>query len=397
MLFAVCSVIIIFMVLVFTHEFGHLFAAKYNNVNCPEFSVGMGPKLFSIKVNKTAYNFRLFPIGGYVRMAGDDETYYLVERDMYIIVEGEKILSIEENEVLNSTYVTIKSIDYIHRKLTYSINDKICSLLLHEDAYVLLKSKKKIYISPYDSMLASKKPLQKSAILLAGPFANIAMALIILFSVNLIHGVPRSELFIGTVNSSTSTLKPGDQIISIDKKKVENWNELNFILNSSSDTNRKIVIRRGEEYLNVQVKNSITLSPMKSRNISSVLTSTYQDTLHYSTILIKGLRDILTGEESLKNLSGPAGVMKQTYDIANTSTFHNLIIWAAIMNLNVAIFNLLPIPALDGGRLLVIIIGVIRRKQIAPEKEGLIHLLGFTFMIGLTILATWNDLVKFFH
>lgn len=385
------------MVLVFTHEFGHLFAAKYNNVNCPEFSVGMGPKLFSIKVNKTAYNFRLFPIGGYVRMAGDDETYYLVERDMYIIVEGEKILSIEENEVLNSTYVTIKSIDYIHRKLTYSINDKICSLLLHEDAYVLLKSKKKIYISPYDSMLASKKPLQKSAILLAGPFANIAMALIILFSVNLIHGVPRSELFIGTVNSSTSTLKPGDQIISIDKKKVENWNELNFILNSSSDTNRKIVIRRGEEYLNVQVKNSITLSPMKSRNISSVLTSTYQDTLHYSTILIKGLRDILTGEESLKNLSGPAGVMKQTYDIANTSTFHNLIIWAAIMNLNVAIFNLLPIPALDGGRLLVIIIGVIRRKQIAPEKEGLIHLLGFTFMIGLTILATWNDLVKFFH
>ncbi|MET1174414.1 M50 family metallopeptidase [Paenibacillus amylolyticus] len=397
MLFAVCSVIFIFMILVFTHEFGHLFVAKYNNVHCPEFSVGMGPKLFSINVNKTTYNFRLFPIGGYVRMAGDDETYYLVERDMYLVIEGEKILSIEENEVLNSTYVTIKSIDYIHRKITYSINDKTCSLLLHEDAYVLLKSKKKIYISPYNSMLASKKPLQKSAILLAGPFANIAMALIILFSVNLIQGVPSSDTFIGTVNSNSSTLKPGDQIISIDDKRIKNWNELSLILNSKSDKNQKIVFRRGEEYLNVQVENSIMLSPMMSRNIGSVLTSTYQDTLHYSTILIKGLRDILTGEESLKNLSGPAGVMKQTYDIANTSTFHNLIIWAAIMNLNVAIFNLLPIPALDGGRLLVIIIGVIVRKQIAPEKEGLIHLVGFTFMIGLTILATWNDLVKFFH
>ncbi|MCZ1268249.1 MULTISPECIES: RIP metalloprotease RseP [Paenibacillus] len=397
MLFAVCSVIIIFMILVFTHEFGHLFAAKFNNVNCPEFSVGMGPKLFSIKVNKTAYNFRLFPIGGYVRMAGDDETYYLVERDMYIVVKDEKILSIEENEVLNSSYVTIKSIDYIHRKITYSINDKICSLLLHEDAFVMLKSKKKIYISPYNSMLASKKPLQKSAILLAGPFANIAMALIILLSVNLIHGVPSSDAVIGTVNSDTSVLKPGDQIISVNDNRIENWNELRLILNFRSEKNQEIAIRRGEEYLNVQVEDSIMLSPMISRNIGSVLTATYQDTLHYSTILIKGLRDILTGEESLKNLSGPAGVMKQTYDIANTSTFHNLIIWASIMNLNVAIFNLLPIPALDGGRLLVIIIGVIRRKQIAPEKEGLIHLVGFTFMIGLTILATWNDLVKFFH
>ncbi|NUU74602.1 site-2 protease family protein [Paenibacillus xylanilyticus] len=321
MILSILAVVMIFMLLVISHEFGHFIIAKKANVGCPEFSIGMGPRLFSFTMKQTRFVLRLFPIGGYVRMAGDDETYFIIDQELYLDKNEEGIAAIYDrvNDDQDLEKVLIKKLDHKHRKLTFLKGEDLFTLPLSENAYICVGKRRRIIpVSNYDSLLSSKSSIQKLSILLAGPLANILVALALILLTNILFS------YFSSMNVFEKTLK---------------------------------------------------------------------DAWHYSTILIYGLKDIILGNEALSNLSGPAGVMKQTFDIASYSTIQNLMIWAAIMNLNVAIFNLLPLPALDGGRVLVTLIGMVR--PISAEKEGWIHFAGFLLMIGLTILATWNDIIKF--
>ncbi|KQN96886.1 M50 family metallopeptidase [Paenibacillus sp. Leaf72] len=397
---SILAVILLFTTMVAIHEGGHLIMAKRAGVFCYEFSIGMGPKVISFTIGETLYSLRLFPIGGYVKMAGVEEKLRLEGRVVSIRFQNQKIIELyEKNTSDASSSFLVESIDHsqalIHLK---KVSDQTkCAVHYGEDACIIANDGQRIPILPYQRMYQSKKPHKRIAILLAGPLANIILAVFITLGITAYSGVPNNEPIIGSLlTENNHALESSDKILSLNGQAVESWNDL-IKKWSDSPTTPVMEILRDDENKKVLVSADLYrfVQPEVTHNPLRIIAVSLERTYHQSTILVNGLKQLFIGELSLHNVSGPAGVMKLSYDVASQSDIITFFMWVSIMNLNVAIFNLLPLPALDGGRIFLILVEWLRGRPIASKKEIWVHFIGFVFMITLTILATWNDIIKF--
>ena len=335
--------ILFFGLLISIHELGHFSFAKLFKVKVNEFALGMGPAIFKKKKGDTTYALRLLPIGGYVSMEGEDSE------------------STDENAFGN------------------------------------------------------KKVWQKFIIVAAGAIMNLILGVVIVatcLSMEELIGTNQIHSFQENAISQQSGLKEGDRIIEIDGRRVFSDMDISFLMSRSDDGVYDMTVHRdGEKVELTDVKFETTVEQGytiikydfiilgKEPTVLNVVSSAFKQTASIGRLVWLSLFDLVTGKFGLSDLSGPVGTVNVLADITSSATQSkaNLISALTLMafiSINIGIFNLLPLPALDGGRLFFLAIEGIRRKPINPKYEGYIHGAGLALLLLLIVVVTFNDIIN---
>ncbi|MBA4536224.1 RIP metalloprotease RseP [Bacillus aquiflavi] len=416
----VIAFIIIIGALVFFHELGHLIFAKRAGILCREFAIGFGPKIFSFKKNETLYTVRLLPIGGFVRMAGEDpemveikpgyrvglifksdETVHKIILNNKVKYPEARIMEVEDADIEHD--LTIKG--YVDGD-----DETLKTFKISRDAS-LIENGIETQIAPYDRQFASKTLGQRTMAIFAGPMMNFILALVVFILLAFMQGVPINEPILGKITEDGAAqkagLKEGDIVRSIDGSDITSWeditemirknpgNELEFYVERNGKeleipvTPTEQVIDEGKKYGLIGVFNPVEKSPLKAISYG------FQETYYWTKEIIFLLGKLVTGQFSIDMLSGPVGIYVSTDTVAKSGVFY-LMKWAAILSINLGIMNLLPIPALDGGRLLFFAVEAVRGKPIDRHKEGMVHFIGLALLMLLMLIVTWNDIQRFF-
>lgn len=416
---SVIAIVIIFGLLVFIHELGHLLLAKKAGILCREFAIGFGPKLFSIKKSETVYTVRLLPIGGFVRMAGEDPEMLELKPGHRVKLQlngdgfVEKIVVNQKNQYPSLKELTVEDADLVDGLYIKGYEDEdapLESYSVHPQASYLIDGQA-FQIAPRDRQFGSKTVSQRFAAIFAGPFMNFLLAFVILFVFALIYGSPSKKAIIGGVAEEGAAveagLMSGDEIIAIDGDEIANWDEFTEVIQAHPNTPLVFTVKRGERVYDVEItpndrlnykgetEGFIGVGYTREFSVLGSIEFGFDTTLYYTQAIFTGLRQLITGQLSIDHLSGPVGIYNYT-DEAAQQGIATLMQWTAMLSVNLGLINLLPLPALDGGRLLFIILEGLRGKPVDPQKESLVHFIGFAFLMLLMIVVTWNDIQKFF-
>ncbi|SFJ23072.1 RIP metalloprotease RseP [Thermoflavimicrobium dichotomicum] len=410
--------ILVLGVLVFFHELGHFLFAKRAGILVREFAIGFGPKLFAKRYGETLYSIRILPLGGYVRMAGEDPEMVEIKTGtlVYITKNSKGLVDhIYINEPANTRQPLI-----VGRVIQMDM-EKECNLVLedeqgHETKYSLdpkaiihYDQKNEVQIAPLDRQFASKTVGQKAMTIFAGPLFNIILTLI-LFTVLAFQVGVEDQLvvdhFVKDAPAAKAGMKEGDVITHINGEKVS-AEKLRYLIQESKGEPIQVTVQRNGQTLNLEVKpkkeEDVYLigavfdqsKYVKEPNLFEAVADSFKRTYDWTTIILDGFVKLVTGDLSIKSLAGPVQMGDMTGKIAKKGV-DPLIQWTALLSLNLAIFNLLPIPALDGSRLVFIGIEAIRGRPVHPNKEHLVHLVGFALLMMLMLVVTYNDIMKIF-
>lgn len=414
----IIEIILVFAGLMFIHELGHFIFAKRAGILVREFSLGLGPKLFSIKKGETQYSLRILPFGAYVRMAGEDPEITDVKTGM---TAG---LKFNTNGLVSDIYLgknatadkKIKIDDFdleqdLYIKGTFEGETEVF-YKLSRDALIHSEDKKITQIAPLDRQFGSKTIGQRFATVLAGPVFNIIMAIILFFAVALMLGTPASSVLINAVNSDSPAevagLQKGDIILGIDDITYETNEQLLLAIQNSPGKELNLRIDRNGEIIYTPVipkadegtgKGLIGVEVghvWEDITVSQAVSSAFNRTAELTTLIFKGFGQMISGDVKLDDVAGPVGIMQITGQAAKEGIAF-LIDWAGILSLYLGIFNLLPIPALDGSRLMFLSIEGVRGKPVDPKRESMVHLVGFAFLMLLMVVVTINDVSRFFN
>lgn len=418
---AVISFLIIFSILVVFHEFGHFIMARRSGILVREFAIGFGPKMVSWRRNHTTFTIRWLPIGGYVRMAGEGDDDSTIEPGTMSTIQVNdagivtKIDISEHNSNMTGIPLQIAKADLID-SLTISGNenadpDQPRTYQVNHDALIIETDGTEVQIAPRDVQFQSVSVWKRILTNFAGPFNNFLLAIVGFMIVAFLQGgVISTQNVVGHVNQDSiaakAGLKSGDRITEVAGKKTTNWTELVTAIQKRSDKKTALSIQRGSATKTIELTpKAVKINGQKYGQIGivnqvdhSVLGKVkYGFTATWSTgqQILKVLGSFFTGGFSLNKLSGPVGIYKGTSEVVNAG-FTNIVWFLAMLSVNLGLVNLVPIPGLDGGKILLNLVEIIRRKPISPDKEGIITLIGAGFLLLLFIAVTWNDISRYF-
>lgn len=352
--------VVILGFMIFIHEFGHFITAKMSGMRVEEFSIGMGPHIYETTKGDTLYSLRIFPFGGYVRVTGEAYT--------------------EESE------------------------DTTAEIL-----------------DPDDPRRYPNRPIwQRFIFCLAGSGMNYLTALVLFTALICSMGLADTDAVLDNEISiivqggaaESAGLLAGDKIIAVGDTAVTTWEEMSLALNAQADGSAmQITIERDGENKIVTItpqydesRQSYLLGvsktyPRREVGLSEGLSLGFQDTVDFSKSLLVAVGRLVSGEVSItdedEGLTGPVGIVMIIDEFAQEG-FLYLVSLTAMLSLNLAIFNLLPIPGLDGSKILFLLIEAVRGRKVAPEKENLINMIGFVFIMGLVLFVTYNDILRLF-
>ncbi|WP_342442712.1 RIP metalloprotease RseP [Lysinibacillus sp. FSL K6-0075] len=412
--------ILIFGMLVFFHELGHFLFAKRAGILVREFAIGMGPKIYGRTHGETMYTIRLLPIGGYVRMAGEDmdgtelqpgyRIGLIVNEDNIV----KKIIFNQNNKQLpDLLFLEVERAD-LEKELFVEGYDEEERLVRYQVARdcVLVENGRELVIAPQDRQFNAKTVGQRAMTIFAGPLFNFILAFVIYLVIGLIHGVPTYEPIITEVvendPAAQAGMLAGDRVTSINGQAVEKWQDLAAIVQDHPNEDISVTVERngqsvnlnmtvkeiqqdGEKYGQIGVRYE---SPREFNPIKAVVYGA-QETYNMTVKIFELLGMLITGKFTIDALSGPVGIYKATEQVAQYGIM-NLMNWAAMLSINLGIMNLLPLPALDGGRLLFFGFEALRGKPIDRQKEGIVHFVGIVLLMILMVVVTWNDIQRFF-
>lgn len=325
--------------LITVHELGHFLAAKGTGMLVTEFSIGFGPKLFQKKVGETLYSLRLCPLGGYNRIAGMEPGEAVTPRGF------------------------------------------------------------------------NGRPLwARMLVILAGPFMNFLLPFLLFFGIFAVSGLtlPVNKPVVGSLMEgypgAAAGLQAGDRLVSINGRKLEKWNDINSLVQENGPKPGKMVIRRdGREMI-------LTLQPRFDGESKRFLIGVRPPLEHRqlslweslktaglavgktTVAMVDGLRKMITGKVRA-DIAGPIGVAHMAGDVAAQGAVPYLE-FMAFLSLNLAVLNLVPIPALDGGQFLVLVVEGLLGHALAPKAKEIIQMIGVACIVALTIFATMHDLLQ---
>ena len=415
----VIAFIFMFGLLVFVHEWGHLIFAKRAGMLAREFAIGFGPKIYSFTKNETLYTIRLLPIGGYVRVAGEDPEIIELKPGHHIGIElndegkVKHIIVNNKDKYPNAHVIEVDSIDLTHDLYIegYEPQDFETKIRYEVDPKALfIMDGMKTQIAPYDRQFGSKTVGQRAMQLFAGPMMNFILAIVLFVIIGLYQGIPSDRALIGEVLPDTPAaeagLIDGDEVIEIDGKTVTEWRDFTEVVRASANKEIElIVMREGErEQLFITPKEiviegesfgQVGVLHAYEKSFFKAITHGFSLTYETTKLVLVNLMMLITGQLSLDVLSGPVGIYHATDQIVKDG-FITYLMWTAMLSVNLGIINLVPLPALDGGRLLFIGIEAIRGKPVDPQKEGIVHVIGFMLLMLLMIVVTWNDIQRLF-
>jgi regulator of sigma E protease len=411
------SFIIVFGLLVFIHEWGHLYFAKRAGILCREFAIGFGPKLFSFKRNETVYTIRMLPLGGFVRMAGEDPEMVEIKPGYEIgLVFNQKqevtqIIINNKSKHPEAKVVQVEKIDLEHELYIQAYDDEELMRYKVNDKAVMVKDELPTQIAPWNRQFGSKTVGQRALAIFAGPMMNFVLAFVLLAALALMQGIPVDRAEIGEIMedgaAENAGLLEGDQVTSIENTPVDTWEEMTSIIqqNPNEEITFSVVRNGAPESIAVtpaervgqmgDAEGFIGVTQPREFSVLGSLAFGVTQTYLFMTMIFEVLGLLITGQFSLDYVAGPVGIYNYTGEAAALGIFV-LMQWAAALSVNLGIINLLPIPAMDGGRLVFIGLEGLRGKPIDPQKEGMVHLVGFALLFLLVIFVTWNDINRLF-
>lgn len=423
----IIAFIIVFGVLVTFHEFGHLVFAKRAGIMCPEFAIGMGPKIFSYKFKDTLYTIRLLPVGGYVRMASKDMEVNPLNAGMRIqlkVNDNDEITHVlfdDKHNFTNIEEVEVVSSDISEEMVVTAtrLNDQEeVTYHIAEEAYFVENSELE-RIAPQSARFESKSVWHRFITLFAGPLFNFILAFLLFVLLFYMQGKPSDEPVAGFIGEDTPAeeagVEAGDRIESINGTEVTDWAQMTEVIQDEGETELTLVTTRdgNEQVLELYPEVDRTELP-NDEVVERLIIGIGQDREHgtfapiwwgleqtyeMSTLIFELVGDlfvsIFNGTFSFDMLNGPVGIYKVTEEVAQQGLI-TLINFTAVLSVNLGIMNLLPIPALDGGRILFVLYEGIFRKPLNRRVELNIQLLGVLFLLIIMVLVTWNDIKTFF-
>lgn len=418
----IITFLIVFGVLVIVHEFGHFFFAKRSGILVREFSIGMGPKLIAhMGKDGTTYTLRLLPIGGYVRMAGleDEETELSPGMPLSVELtpknEVRRINVSKKVQLPNSIPMELISADLVDDLVIkgYVNGDESQEMTykVQHDATVIEENGTEVRIALRDVQFQSAKLGSRILTNFAGPMNNFILTVVLFIALAFLQGgvAVYNTNQIGEVQennpAATAGLEDNDTILAVDGKKISSWDDLTNTVTKKPGKELTVLIEQDGKEKTVQM----TPKTIKSNGekVGQIGVGPYMKTgfgdkviggLTQSWDMVKrifsALGSLFTGF-SLDKLGGPV-MMYQMSAEASRAGVKTVIYLMALLSVNLGIVNLLPIPAFDGGKILLNLIEGIRGKPLDPDKEGMITMIGFGFIMLLMILVTWNDIQRFF-
>ncbi len=296
-------------------------------------------------------------------------------------------------------------------KFVYGKGNEVSTYKINHDATIMEEDGTEIRIAPIDVQMQSAKIWQRILVNFAGPLNNFILSLGLFILIVFMQGGvanPNSNL-LGEVTpesaASAAGLKEGDAILSIGNKTIRNWQDMTEIISTSPNKELPVVFERHGKKENTLLtpkaegegKNQVgkmgVYVPMK-KDLLSKLTGGFVMFKENSLAIFKGVGSLIT-RPKLDKLGGPV-MMFQYSSQAAKGGIKTVLALMAMLSVNLGIMNLLPIPALDGGKIVLNVIEGLRGKPLSPEKEGILTLVGFVFLFGLMILVTWNDISRYF-
>lgn len=335
----ILAAIVLFGVLITVHELGHFLAAKGTGMLVTEFSIGFGPKLFHKKVGETLYSLRLCPLGGYNRIAGMEPGEAVTPRGF------------------------------------------------------------------------NGRPLwARMLVILAGPFMNFLLPFLLFFGIFAVSGLtlPVNKPVVGSLMEgypgAAAGLQAGDRLVSINGRKLEKWNDINSLVQENGPKPGKVVIRRDGREMTLTLQPRFdgeskrfligVRPPLEHRQLSlwESLKTAGLAVGKTTVAMVDGLRKMITGKVRA-DIAGPIGVAHMAGDVAAQGAVPYLE-FMAFLSLNLAVLNLVPIPALDGGQFLVLVVEGLLGHALAPKAKEIIQMIGVACIVALTIFATMHDLLQ---
>ena len=344
--------LLLFGFLIAIHEFGHFAAAKVLGVRVNEFAIGMGPAIFSRKRGETLYALRLFPVGGFCAMEGEDED--------------------------------------------------------SDDPHAF----------------GSQAAWKRFIILCAGAFMNFVAGLVLillLFSQKQDFVTPVIAGFMdGFPLEGEHGLMAGDRIVKIDGERIYLYDDVIMFLSRGNGENFDLVIEREGQKIRLDdfpmTVREYTVEGQKvmryglyfdseKATTGAKLRNSWYNAIDFVRLVRISLTDLLTGNAGLNDLTGPIGIVDTIADVGSQSAtvsiaIKNILYFGALIAVNLAVMNLLPLPALDGGRIFFLLLNelwmLIARRRIDPKYEGYVHLAGLVALLGLMVVVAFNDIVRIF-
>lgn len=414
----ILTFILVFGIIVVVHEFGHFYFAKKSGILVREFAIGMGPKIFAhIGKDGTAYTIRILPLGGYVRMAGwgDDTTE---------IKTGTPVsLTLADDGKVKRINLSGKKLDQtaLPMQVTqFDFEDKlfIKGLVLEEektfavdhDATVVEAYGTEVRIAPLDVQYQNATIWGKLITNFAGPMNNFILGVVVFWVLIFMQGgvrdVDTNQFHIMPQGALAKVGVPETaQITKIGSHEVSNWESLIQAVETETKdkTAPTLDVTISEKGSDKQV--TVTPEDSQGRYLLGVQPGVKSDFLSmfvggFTTAADSALRILsalknLIFQPDLNKLGGPVAIFKASSDAAKNG-IENILYFLAMISINIGIFNLIPIPALDGGKIVLNILEAIRHKPLKQEIETYVTLAGVVIMVVLMIAVTWNDIMRLF-
>jgi regulator of sigma E protease len=326
--------IVVFGILVLFHELGHFSVAKLVGIRVHEFAIGMGPKLLHHERNNTVYSIRALPIGGFVRMEGEDEN----------------------SEAVDS--------------------------------------------------FGKKTVLERISVILAGPIMNFILGFLCFFIIFYSLGIPSTTIseVIEASPAAQTGLMTDDRVVQIDDQTIRSWEHLVSTIAASEGSPIDVTVDRNGELITINMTPTfdeetgrplIGIVPGTEQSVTAAAGYSFQQSRMIFTEIMAFLQRLLRGQADTSEVAGPVGIISLVSQ-ASRSGWMDVVGLAGLISINLGIMNLLPIPALDGSRIIFLLFEGIRGKPVAPEREALVHMIGITLLMLLMVVITYKDILTFF-
>ena len=415
----ILAFIFIFGVIVVIHEFGHFYFAKKAGILVREFAIGMGPKIFAhTGKDGTLYTIRILPLGGYVRMAGWGE-------DKTEIKTGTPAsLSLNEAGVVTRINLTGKQLDNLSLPMNVTSFDfeeklEITGLVLEEsktykvdhDATIVEEDGTEVRIAPLDVQYQNATVWGRLITNFAGPMNNFILGILVFIFLMFMQGGV-ADLSSNAVSITdggalqVAGLVTGDKILSVNGDATDSYTEVATIISKAAEDAKTapsfdLVVEHDGATKNVTVTAEkvdgtyrIGISPILKTGFVDKIVGGFQEAGATALLIVTALKNLIANFD-VKQLGGPVAIYKVSAQAAEFG-LASVLGLMAMLSINLGIFNLIPIPALDGGKIVMNILEAIRRKPLKPETESYITLAGVAVMVVLMIVVTWNDIIRVF-
>lgn len=414
---AILAFIVVFALLVSFHEFGHFIVAKKTGVLVREFAIGMGPKLFSWYRNSTSYTIRLLPVGGYVRMASEEDHAELVAgQQVYLEQDPDGLvvnIDCQADREEAGFLFQIDQADLVDGLVLtgYRNGSNVMeTLFVAPTALIIDDSGQETRIAPRSSWIESASALKRLAINLAGPVMNFVLALlaamVLAFSLGQVStNTPVLGQVVAHQPAAEAGLKANDRILSVDGHSVKTFTDFASRVNKAGQSALFISYQRSGVTKSVKVTpEAVAVSGQKTYRIGVVAKEEtgFTNRLQYGLTMTgswftqvgRGILDLFTSTFSLNKLGGPVMLAKATSTASNQG-FLTVLVLLGFLSVNLGLINLLPIPPLDGGKVFLDLYETIFRHPFPKALANGIIMVGTVALLILMVLVTAKDLLQF--